>query len=113
MAGVAKPYYLEFGLDPETPLSPPSRKPFDAESCAIIEEFKPEIVSFHFGLPAKHLLDRVKATKARVIASATTVREALRLESHGCDAIIAMGFEEVIVETFSATTWRGKLEPSR
>jgi len=44
-------------------------------------------------LPAKQLLDRVKATRARVIASATTVREALWLESHGCDAIIAMGFE--------------------
>ena len=88
-----KPYYLELGLDPETPLAPPSRKPFDAESCAILEEFKPQIVSFHFGLPAKHLLDRVKATAARVIASATTVREALWLESHGCDAIIAMGFE--------------------
>jgi nitronate monooxygenase len=88
-----KPYYLELGLDPETPLAPPSRKPFDAESCAIIEEFKPPIVSFHFGLPAKHLLDRVKATRARVMASATTVREALWLESHGCDAIIAMGLE--------------------
>jgi len=88
-----KPYYLELGLDPETPLAPPSRKPFDAESCLIVEEFKPQIVSFHFGLPAKQLLDRVKATRARVIASATTVREALWLESHGCDAIIAMGFE--------------------
>ena len=88
-----EPYYLELGLDPETPLAPPSRKPFDAESCAIIEEFKPEIVSFHFGLPDKNLLDRVKATRARVIASATTVREASWLESHGCDAIIAMGFE--------------------
>lgn len=88
-----KPYYLELGLDPETPLAPPSRKPFDAESCAIIEEFKPPIVSFHFGLPPKQLLDRVKATRACVIASATTVREALWLESHGCDAIIAMGLE--------------------
>jgi nitronate monooxygenase len=88
-----KPYYLELGLDPEAPLAPPSRKPFDPESCAIIEEFKPEIASFHFGLPAQDLLDRVKATKARVIASATTVREARWLESHGCDAIIAMGLE--------------------
>jgi nitronate monooxygenase len=88
-----KPYYLELGLDPETPLGPPSRKPFDTESCAIVEEFKPQIVSFHFGLPAKQLLDRVKATRARVIGSATTVREALWLETNGCDAIIAMGFE--------------------
>jgi nitronate monooxygenase len=88
-----KPYYLELGLDPEAPLAPPSRKPFDPETCALVEEFRPEVVSFHFGLPADDLLDRVKATKAKVIASATTVREARWLESHGCDAIIAMGFE--------------------
>jgi nitronate monooxygenase len=88
-----KPYYVELGLDPDAPLAAPSRKPFDGESCAVIEEFKPEVVSFHFGLPDEDLLDRVKATKARVIASATTVREAQWLESHGCDAVIAMGLE--------------------
>jgi nitronate monooxygenase len=88
-----KPYYLELGLDPHAPLAPPSRRPFDAEACALVEELKPEVVSFHFGLPEQHLLDRVKATKARVISSATTVREARWLESHGCDAIIAMGLE--------------------
>ncbi len=88
-----RPYYLELGLDQDAPLAAPSRKPFDSESCALVEEFKPEIVSFHFGLPAKDLLDRVKAIGARVIGSATTVREARWLESHGCDAVIAMGLE--------------------
>jgi nitronate monooxygenase len=88
-----KPYYLELGMDPEAPLAAPSRKPFDAQACALIEEFKPEIVSFHFGLPAQDLLERVKGAKACVIGSATTVREARWLESHGCDAIIAMGLE--------------------
>jgi nitronate monooxygenase len=88
-----KPYYLELGLDPNAPLAVPSRKPFDPESCAIVEEFKPEVVSFHFGLPAHDLLKRVNATGAVIISSATTVREAQWLEAHGCDAIIAMGFE--------------------
>jgi len=88
-----RPYYLELGLDPEAPLAPPSRRPFDSESCALVEELRPKVVSFHFGLPARDLLDRVKATKARVIGSATTVREARWLESHGCDAVIAMGLE--------------------
>ena len=87
------PYYVELGLDPQAPLAPPSRKPFDSEACALVEEFKPEVVSFHFGLPARELLDRVQATKARVIGSATTVREARWLEAHGCDAVIAMGLE--------------------
>jgi nitronate monooxygenase len=88
-----KPYCVELGLDPDAPLAPPSRKPFDSEACALVEEFKPEVVSFHFGLPAADLLARVKATHARVIASATTVKEARWLEAHGCDAVIAMGFE--------------------
>lgn len=88
-----RPYYLELGLDPDAPLAPPSRRPFDAESCAILEEFKPEVVSFHFGLPAPDLLGRIKATKARLIGSATTVREARWLEAHGCHAVIAMGLE--------------------
>lgn len=88
-----KPFYLELGLDPDVPLAPPSRKPFDSDACELVEEFKPEVVSFHFGLPAQDLLGRVKATKARVISTATTVREARWLETHGCDAIIAMGFE--------------------
>ena len=88
-----KPYYIELGLDPDMPLAPPSRKPFDADACALVEEFKPEVVSFHFGLPSRELLDRVKATGARVISSATTVREAQWLAAHGCDAVIAMGYE--------------------
>ncbi len=88
-----RPYYVELGLDPQAPLAPPSRKPFDSEACALLEQFKPEVVSFHFGLPAQELLDRVKATRACVIGSATTVREARWLEAHGCDAVVAMGLE--------------------
>ena len=54
---------------------------------------RPEVVSFHFGLPPASLLVRVKATGARVISSATTVREARWLEARGCDAVIAQGAE--------------------
>ncbi len=39
------------------------------------------------------MLERVKATGAKVLSSATTVEEAIWLEQHGCDAIIAMGIE--------------------
>jgi nitronate monooxygenase len=59
----------------------------------VVEQAKPEVVSFHFGLPERSLLDRVKAAGAKVISSATTVAEARWLEDHGCDAIIAMGLE--------------------
>ena len=87
------PYYVEMGLDPE--VTPPAggRTPFDADFCALVERVKPEVVSFHFGLPEPALLERVKKTGAKVISAATNVAEARFLEDHGCDAIIAMGLE--------------------
>jgi len=88
-----QPYYQELGADFAAPTPVSNRAPFDDAACQVIEEFRPEVVSFHFGLPEKSLLDRVKATGAKVLSSATTVEEALWLEQHGCDAIIAMGSE--------------------
>lgn len=86
-------YYEEFGLDPDAPVPVSNRTPFDEQLCALVEEFRPEVVSFHFGLPEHRLLDRVRATGAKILSSATTVAEARWLEDHGCDAIIAQGLE--------------------
>lgn len=88
-----KPYYAELGVDSE--MCPPHNliQTFGEAHCAVIEEIKPEVVSFHFGLPAKHLLERVRRTGAKIMSSATTVEEASWLEKAGCDAIIAQGFE--------------------
>ena len=86
-------YYSELGLDPNAEVSNTNRMPFDETTCQIVEEFKPEVVSFHFGLPEESLLQRVKATGAKVISSATTAREAKWLADRGCDAIIAQGAE--------------------
>ena len=88
-----RPYYLEFGLDPDKLPPAGNRAPFDAEFCAVVEEVRPAVCSFHFGLPEPSLLERVKRTGARIISSATTVAEARWLEERGCDAIIAMGVE--------------------
>jgi nitronate monooxygenase len=74
------PFYRELGLDEAADAPAPSRAPFDAAMCDIVEDLKPEVVSFHFGLPAKPLLERVKATGAVILSSATTVEEA-RLSS--------------------------------
>jgi nitronate monooxygenase len=88
-----EPYYHELGLDPGTPINAASRSPFDAAMCALVEELKPEIVSFHFGLPDQALLRCVKAAGCLVLGSATIVREAIWLEENGADAIIAQGAE--------------------
>lgn len=88
-----KPFYDRFGIDPSRIPAGPGRAPFTAEAADVLEEFKPPVVSFHFGLPPEALLARVKAMGARVLASATTVDEALWLEARGVDAVIAQGIE--------------------
>jgi nitronate monooxygenase len=87
------PYYAEVGVDPSAIPATPVRAPFDAALCAVIEETRPAVVSFHFGLPTTELLSRVKAAGALILASATTVAEARSLEQHGVDAVIAQGRE--------------------
>ena len=88
-----KPYYQELGIDPAAPISTSNRAPFDAALCEAVEELRPEVVSFHFGLPEPALLDRVKRLGCVVLSSATTVEEARWLEEHGVDAVIAQGYE--------------------
>ncbi|MDP9421620.1 MAG: nitronate monooxygenase [Pseudomonadota bacterium] len=84
-------YYDRMGVEAVEP--GPMRLPFDDRACAAVEELKPEVVSFHYGLPARPLLDRVKASGALVLSSATTVAESRWLEERGIDAVIAQGFE--------------------
>ena len=86
-------YYVELGLDPRATAPAPGRTPFDGTMCDLVVDFRPEVVSFHFGLPDRDLLARVKATGAKVLSSATSVDEARWLEAEGCDAVIAQGFE--------------------
>jgi nitronate monooxygenase len=87
------PYYEELGLDRDASPSGASRAPFGAEAADALEEFRPAVVSFHFGLPAPDLLARVRTWGSKVLSTATTVEEARWLEARGVDAIIAQGFE--------------------
>jgi nitronate monooxygenase len=86
-------YFNELSLNPGMTVQAANRAPFDAQMCELVEELKPEVVSFHFGLPDKALLKRVKAAGAIVIGSATIVKEAVWLEQNGADAVIAQGAE--------------------
>jgi nitronate monooxygenase len=87
------PYFLEYGIDANVIPAGPGRVPFSAAAADVLEEFKPAVVSFHFGLPAPELLERVRSWGAKILSSATTVDEALWLEAHGVDAVIAQGLE--------------------
>jgi nitronate monooxygenase len=86
------PYFEEFGLGPV----PEPKEPFptfDAERLELLLELRPAVASFHFGLPAPGVIQRIKAAGCVIVSSATTVAEARSLEAGGADAIIAQGFE--------------------
>jgi nitronate monooxygenase len=87
------PYFRELGLDPDGDIAAANRAPFGAAMCELVEELKPAVVSFHFGLPDKALVKRVKDAGCIVMSSATIVREAVWLEANGADVIIAQGAE--------------------
>ncbi len=90
---ILQSYYDEFSADSSAIPKGPSRKPFDADCAAVLAQFQPAVVSFHYGLPEARLLDQVKATGATVLSSATTVEEACWLQAQGVDAVIAQGLE--------------------
>ncbi|OSI16982.1 NAD(P)H-dependent flavin oxidoreductase [Neisseria dumasiana] len=87
------PFYREFGLTEQDVLQGGGRQPFGEEQAEIVMQYRPPVVSFHFGLPEPALLDKVKSSGAVVMSSATTVEEARWLEAHGADIIIAQGLE--------------------
>lgn len=87
------PYYKEFAIEADSIPAGPGRAAFNAEAADALAEFKPAVVSFHFGLPAAELMARVRAWGAKILSSATTVEEACWLEAHGVDAVIAQGLE--------------------
>jgi nitronate monooxygenase len=87
------PYYKALGIDEHAIPAGPGRAPFDRKAADLLDEFRPAVVSFHFGLPSPELLARVRATGAKILGSATTVEEARWLEAQGVDAVIAQGLE--------------------
>ena len=91
--GALSPYLRELGIDPASVSLGPALPPFGPEAVEVLAEFRPAVVSFHFGLPSADLLARVRAMGSKVISSATTLEEARWLEAHGADAIIAQGLE--------------------
>src|SRR3954468_13147175 len=87
------PHYQKYGIDANRIAAGPGRSPFTSDAADLLEDIRPSVVSFHFGLPPADLLERVKSLGAKILASATTVKEALWLEARGVHAIIAQGVE--------------------
>lgn len=87
------PWFAEFGVDPASIASGPTRQPFDTAMAEVLERHRPALISFHFGLPSPELLQRARATGAKIACSATTVEEGLWLQQQGVELVIAQGLE--------------------
>jgi len=87
-----QPQYDDKGLGP-VPQPQGVASDVSPEHVAMLLEQKPEVVSFHFGLPDQKVVNAIKSAGIFVQSSATTVSEARLLEQRGVDAVIAQGIE--------------------
>ena len=69
------------------------RSDVSPEHLSMLLDTEPEVVSFHFGLPAPEIVQAIKSAGIFVVSSATTVAEAQLLEERGVNAVIAQGME--------------------
>ncbi|AEY01896.1 2-nitropropane dioxygenase [Oceanimonas sp. GK1] len=60
---------------------------------ALLIELRPAVVSFHFGLPPAHLLERLHSAGVLTLASATCPEEARQIEAAGIHGVVAQGIE--------------------
>ena len=87
-----QPHYEAKGLG-AVPKPKGAASEVSREHLAMLLRAKPEMVSFHFGLPRPEIVQAIKGAGIFTISSATTVAEARTLEEAGVDAIIAQGIE--------------------
>jgi nitronate monooxygenase len=87
-----QPHYAAKGLG-AVPQPKGAASEVSPEHLAMLLRAKPEMVSFHFGLPRPEVVKAIKNAGIFIISSATTVAEARALEEGGVDAIIAQGAE--------------------
>lgn len=101
-----RPLFTDFGVEPPTQVRNlyPSFNVDDAMLAVLLDE-RPQVVSFHFGLPDEARLKALKATGALLLATATSLAEAHQCQSAGIDVVVAQGFE--------AGGHRGVFDPAR
>jgi nitronate monooxygenase len=76
----------------------------DTAMQSVLLEEKPAVVSFHFGLPARGVIDAFRRAGIVLLATATNLDEAKAVEAAGIDAVVAQGYE--------AGGHRGVFDPS-
>ncbi|MEW2273317.1 nitronate monooxygenase [Streptomyces sp. SID685] len=87
LAGEAAWYETELG-DPDSGRD----DGYDAKLAVLLDDPVP-VVSFHFGVPSREALERLRRAGTFTLVTATTAEEAVAVERAGADAVIAQGVE--------------------
>ncbi|MGW3203518.1 nitronate monooxygenase [Streptomyces sp. NPDC001135] len=87
LAGEAAWYETELG-DPDSGRD----DGYDAKLAVLLDNPVP-VVSFHFGVPGREVLDKLRRAGTLTLVTATTAEEARAVEQAGADAVIAQGVE--------------------
>ncbi|OIK25612.1 nitronate monooxygenase [Streptomyces malaysiense] len=87
LAGEAAWYETELG-DPDSGRD----DGYDAKLAVLLDDPVP-VVSFHFGVPGRQALERLRRAGTFTLVTATTPEEAVAVERAGADAVIAQGVE--------------------
>ncbi|WP_121746963.1 nitronate monooxygenase [Streptomyces sp. E2N166] len=87
LAGEAAWYETELG-DPECGRD----DGYDTKIAVLLDNPVP-VVSFHFGVPSREVVDSLHRVGTFALAAATTAEEARAVELSGADAVIAQGVE--------------------
>ncbi|HBT4751780.1 TPA: nitronate monooxygenase [Klebsiella quasipneumoniae subsp. quasipneumoniae] len=59
----------------------------------LLLDLSPAVVSFHFGLPEREAIQRLRQQGIVTLATATSLKEAQVIEQQGIDVVVAQGFE--------------------
>ncbi|MWV14305.1 nitronate monooxygenase [Pseudomonas sp. R-28-1W-6] len=101
-----RPLFAEFDAEPPAGLREIYRSFVDdPKTLEVLLDTRPDVVSFHFGLPKQDWINSLKARGIRLVATATSLDEARQIASAGLDAIVAQGAE--------AGGHRGVFDPSQ
>lgn len=87
---IFKPYFDELGI--ALPEKPVFQSRFENQVEVILHQ-KPAVFSFVFGIPSPEILEQCRRLGIVTVGAATTLDEAIALESAGVDMIVASGFE--------------------
>ncbi|MGI4880772.1 MAG: NAD(P)H-dependent flavin oxidoreductase [Janthinobacterium lividum] len=88
------PVFAAFGAKPPAALRTIYRSfADDPHMLMLLLETKPRVISFHFGLPPAETLSALRDAGILLLATATNLGEARRIEAAGIDGIVAQGIE--------------------